>query len=254
MHWKGHAGQAKGGRLLHKDDTYGTGSFWAPQLFCVGDSFGLAYAANEHVAIAYSREVTGPYRQAKECTVYEGTKTIDPYLFVDDDGTVYLYHVRLTGENAIWVSRLNDDMQTLQDSGSCKCVGAEGGWENTTGGYAVCEGPTVIKDRGMYYLLYSCNDFRNIDYAVGYAYSTSPTGPWTKAPGPVLSRHHLGINGTGHGDLFRDKKGKWWYVFHVHASNAEVGMRRTMLIPLRLTHNPERKFRFDYRRARLLEE
>ena len=253
VHWTGNGGKAKGKRLLYKDDSYGTGSFWAPQLFCIGDSFGLAYAANEHVAIAFSKDIAGPYRQTKQCAVYEDTKTIDPFVFVDDDSTAYLFHVRLTGENAIWVSYLNDDMQTIRSSGSRKCVSAVSSWENTTGGYAVCEGPTVIKDDGMYYMLYSCNDYQNIEYAVGYAYAKSPLGPWTKASGPILSRHHIGINGTGHGDLFQDAEGQWWYVFHVHASNTKVQSRRTMLIPLTLTDNPKAKFAFDFSRAFLLD-
>lgn len=253
VHWKGNAGKATGRRILYKGDTYGTGGFWAPQLFCVGDSFGIAYTADEHVAIAFSKDILGPYKQVNPCAVYEETKTIDPFVFIDDDSTAYLYHVRLTGENAIWVSLLNDDMQTINTTGSRKCVSAVSGWENTTGGYAVCEGPTVIKDDGMYYMLYSCNDYRNIDYAVGYAYSQSPRGPWVKAPGPILSRHHLGINGTGHGDLFHDADGELWYVFHVHASNTTVQTRRTMLIPLSLTDDPKAKFNFDYSRAFLLD-
>lgn len=253
VHWKSGGGKAKGNRLLYKDDSYGTGSFWAPQLFCIGDSFGIAYAADEHVAIAFSKNVLGPYKQSKQCTVYEDTKTIDPFVFIDDDSTAYLFHVRLTGENAIWVSYLNDDMQTIKNSGSRKCVGAVSGWENTTGEYAVCEGPSVIKDNGMYYLLYSCNDYRNIDYAVGYAYAKSPLGPWTKASGPILSRHHLGINGTGHGDLFRDPDGQLWYVFHVHASNTAVQTRRTMVIPVSLTDNTKAKFKFDFSRAYFLD-
>ena len=253
VHWKSSAGKASGQRILYKGDSYGTGSFWAPQLFCMGDSFGIAYAADEHVAIAYSQNILGPYKQQEKTAIYEDTKTIDPFVFTDDDGTVYLYHVRLTGENAIWVSVLNDDRMTINNNGSRKCVGATSTWENTTGGYAVCEGPTVFKDGDYYYLLYSCNDYRNIDYAVGYAYSKTPKGPWTKAPGPILSRHHLGINGTGHGDLFRDTEGQLWYVFHVHASNTAVQTRRTMLIPLTLTDDPKAKFCFDYSRAFLLD-
>ena len=37
-------------------------------------------------------------------------------------------------------------------------------------------------------------------------------------------------NGTGHGDLFRDAKGDWKYVFHVHNSDTAIHPRRTLMV------------------------
>jgi beta-xylosidase len=81
-------------------------------------------------------------------------------------------------------------------------------------------------------MFYSANDFRNPDYAVGYATAKSPAGPWIKYSGnPVISRQLLGINGTGHGDILKDEKNKWWYVFHTHYSDTVVGPRKTAIVP-----------------------
>ena len=95
----------------------------------------------------------------------------------------------------------------------------------------------MVKRDGLYYLLYSCNYFRNIDYAVGYATATSSMGPWTKYAGnPILSRANTGWNGTGHGDLFEGKGGQLYYVLHTHHSNTSArGQRRTGIVKVAFT-------------------
>ena len=98
----------------------------------------------------------------------------------------------------------------------------------------VAEGPTVFKKNDRYYMLYSANDFRNPDYAVGYATSTSPLGPWKKAEdSPIISRSNTGENGSGHGDLIKNENGELFYVFHTHLSKDEVHPRKTALIKLK---------------------
>jgi beta-xylosidase len=96
---------------------------------------------------------------------------------------------------------------------------------------------TVLKHKGLYYLFYTANDFRNPDYAVGYATSSSPLGPWAKYTGnPILNKEMVGVNGTGHGDFF--KKGRrLFYVFHTHNSNTKVGPRITALAKARFVKN-----------------
>lgn len=77
------------------------------------------------------------------------------------------------------------------------------------------EGPSVLKHRGLYYLFYSANDFRNINNAVGYATSKAPVGPWEKyANNPIISKQNMHRNGTGHGDFLERKKGSFIYLPH----------------------------------------
>lgn len=107
-------------------------------------------------------------------------------------------------------------------------------WENTRSvKWTVTEGPTVLKRGNKYYMFYSANDFRNPDYAVGYATADHPLGPWMKSEqNPVISRQMAGINGPGHGDIFTDDKGKMYYVFHTHYSNGKVAPRRTAVVQI----------------------
>ncbi len=244
VHWT-KCGNADGGRALYKGDTWGEGGFWAPQIFQYNDEYYMAYVANEQIAVAKSDSPAGPFKQTEQKKLNGSTGQIDPYIFIDDDGKKYIYYVRFIGGNSLYVGEMADDFQSIKEETITHCISAElNTWEHTAdvSKTRIAEGPTVIKDGGYYYLLYSANDYQSIDYAVGYAYSTSPKGPWKKAGKPFLSRHSTGINGSGHGDLVKDAQGQWYYVFHVHASNSAVHNRRTAIVPITLTDDPKQKF------------
>lgn len=227
--WK--LSEKNGGYALRKGDAFGRSGFWAPQVFFHQGKFYMAYVANEQIAIAESSSPAGPFTQTKNDSLATNVKQIDPFVFIDDDGKKYLYHVRLINGNRIFVAELNDDFSAIQPGTLRECIAATENWENTAHAkWTVAEGPTVIKHKNVYYLFYTANDFRNPDYAVGYATSDNPLGPWTKHPGnPILNKTMIGINGTGHGDFFSKGK-KLFYVFHTHNSNTKVGPRNTALI------------------------
>ena len=220
---------------LTKGAAFGTKGFWAPQVFQYRKKFYMAYTANEKIAIAVSDKPTGPFTQTTIQPLDTAVQQIDPYVFIDDDGKVYLYHVRLQRGNRIFVAEMKDDLSAIKDSTLTFCIsGAEAGqdWENTKDvPWSVTEGPTVVKRNGKYYMFYSANDFRNPDYAVGYAVADNPYGPWQKyADNPIISQKTLGIPGTGHGDLYTGKKGELWYVLHTHNNASKTGPRKTAII------------------------
>ena len=141
----------------------------------------------------------------------------------------YLYHVRLQKGNRIFVAELTRDLSAIKEETLKECLHAATGWENTQSTeWPVSEGPTVFKNGGTYYLMYSANDFRNPDYAVGYATATHPLGPWIKYEGnPIISMQNTGQPGIGHGDLFVDPEGTLRYILHTHQSETQVGPRIT---------------------------
>lgn len=200
--WIGPIGKRNGHALL-KGDSLGTKGFWAPQIFKQGSIYYMAYTANERIAIAESDSPLGPFTQKKFRCISGSGKQIDPFIFKDTDGALYLYHVRLQAGNRIFVARLKPDLSDIDSSTVKECIHAERPWENTEKSiWPVSEGPTVIKHKNLYYLLYSANDFRNINYAVGYATAVSPFGPWKKSyDSPIISGKITAINGTGHGDF-----------------------------------------------------
>ena len=232
QHWKKTTG---GKRILTKGESFGSNGFWAPQLFEHHNKIYIAYTANEHIAIAESNSPDEPFKQNIFTKLDAPVKQIDPFVFKDDDGKLYLYHVRLQEGNRIFGAALKDDLSAIDTSTLRECLSATTNpqpWENTQyAKWTVTEGPTVLKRGKQYYMFYSANDFRNPDYAVGYATAKHPLGPWKKAEqNPIISRKVTGANGSGHGDIITDNKGQMYYVFHTHFSNKKVAPRRTAIV------------------------
>jgi beta-xylosidase len=222
--------------------TFGYKGFWAPQIVKHDGIYLYAYTANEQVAIARSQNLVGPYLQDSIAPVDGSEKNIDPYLFCDDDGSYYLYHVRFNHGNYIWVASFDPATGHIDPTTLTQCLSQTEDWEATPNykSVPIMEGPTVIKLEDKYYLFYSANHFRNVDYAVGYATADSPYGPWTKHPAsPIIHRSIVGENGSGHGDLFFDAKQRPYYVYHVHHNDTMVTPRRTRIVPLRFDRDSE---------------
>lgn len=233
--WEGPVGVSDG-YVLTPETSWGTKGFWAPQVFRRDGRYYMIYTADEQLAIAVSESPRGPFTQTEKRMIPAETKQIDPFVFFDDDGKIYLYHVRLTDGNRIYVAELNPDLGSVREETARECIHAESGWENTWNSeWPVAEGPTVIRKGDTYYMFYSANDFRNPDYAVGYATASSPMGPWKKQ-GVIIDRHIMGKNGTGHGDVFRSADGKWKYVLHTHCDADKVAPRRTAVVGLRYSN------------------
>src|SRR5690606_29124694 len=160
-HWEGPKG-AKAGLALKKGDAFGNKGFWAPHIFGYKDKFYMAYTANEHIAMAVSDNPLGPFLNKTLQDLKAPVKQIDPFVFFDDDGKKYLYHVRLQKGNRIFVAELHDDLMGIKPETLRECISGELPWENTQNSdWPVTEGPTVLKHKGLYYMLYSANDFRN---------------------------------------------------------------------------------------------
>ena len=224
--------RANDGYALRNGESFGTANFWAPQIFRNNKQFLMAYAANENIAIAAAISPLGRFTQKKNLALPAPVKQIDPFVFIDEDGKKYLYHVRLTNGNRIFVAEMTDDFSNIKPETLRECITATEAWENTSNAaWPVAEGPSIVKRKGSYYLFYTANDFRNPDYAVGYATASSPLGPWKKYEGnPIISKKNVGVNGPGHGDFFTDNAGSLNYVFHTHQSQTKVTPRKTAMI------------------------
>lgn len=223
------------GYALLKGAAYGESGFWAPQVFKHNGKYYMAYTANEHIAIATGTSPMGPFTQEVKQPVDATIKTIDPYVFFDEaSGKMLLYHVRLINGNNIYVAELNQDLSAIKNNTLAPCINATEPWEDTQKvPWKVTEGPTVLKHKDTYYLIYSANDFRNPDYAVGYATAASPAGPWTKYSGnPIISKEVIKENGPGHGDVVMDGSGILYYVLHTHYAATAVQPRLTAIIKI----------------------
>ena len=153
-----------------------------------------------------------------------------PEVFFDEDGKAYLYFVRFNDGNVIWCAELKENLKEIKEETLTQCFKAEEPWELVLP--KVVEGPSVFKQNGVYYLIYSANGYTSQDYAVGFATSDSPFGPWKKYEGnPVLHKCD-GLVGVGHGAPFVDMEGKMRYVFHAHKSESEIHPRNSFVVDM----------------------
>ncbi len=193
------------GYCLRADDVMGDRGFWAPEVICRNGRFYMVYVANEHLGIATSDSPLGPFRQESKRWLNECNE-IDGHFFIDDDGTPYLYFVRFNEGNVLWCAKINDDLLSYDTDSARFLFRAEDEWELRD--CSVVEGPFVLKHKGKYYLTYSANHTRCEDYAVGYAVSDSPMGPFKKAPANPILKKSDAVNGTGHHSFTTSKDGK----------------------------------------------
>lgn len=136
------------------------------------------------IAVAVADDPQGPWKDAIGGPLAKGWSFIDPTVFVDDDGSAYLFW----GNKGCWYGKLNDDMISFADGWKevpgfhdPACFGPESmkmDWsirkEVMMVGYE--EGPWVMKRNGLYYMSYPAGGVPE-----HMAYSTAPTidGPWT---------------------------------------------------------------------------
>ena len=140
---------------------------------------------------------------------------IDPSVFFDDDGRVWLHGTRLAREpqwhdqTEVWLREFDPAQKVL--------VGPEHViWKGAMLGAVWAEGPHLYKVDETYYLL-AAEGGTEFHHAVAAARSSSVTGPYEGCrSNPVLTHRHLGRNtdivGAGHADLVQAADGSWWAV------------------------------------------
>jgi hypothetical protein len=124
--------------------------------------------------------------------------TIDPTVFVDDDGKAYLHY---GGFSRLVVAKLNDDMISID--GKTKEVTPPGFFE----------APYLFKNNGKYYEVYAAGtNPATIDYAT----STSPLGPWTRG-GRILETLPTlaGQDASTSHPAVAQFAGQWFLVYHL---------------------------------------
>ena len=140
---------------------------------------------------------------------------IDPSIFFDDDGRVWVHGTRLARDpewfhqTEVWVRELDPD--------SKKLVGPEHVvWKGAVKGVVWAEAPHIYKVDGTYYLM-AAEGGTEFHHAESIAMSDSVTGPYVGSKGnPILTHRHLGrqhpVVGAGHADLVQAADGSWWAV------------------------------------------
>lgn len=131
---------------------------------------------------------------------------IDPSLFWDDDGRVYIQGSRAPGPNTK-IHQFEIDIKTGQKLSEEKKI-----WDGT--GATWPEGPHMYKRDGWYYLLVSEGGCWE-EHMITVARSKNIWGPYESfSNNPILTAfgEPRYIQHTGHADMFEDVEGRFWAV------------------------------------------
>ncbi|MDF3076988.1 MAG: beta-xylosidase [Sphingobacteriaceae bacterium] len=232
--WSSAAGVTDG-YALHKNDVWGTKGFWAPEVVYQNNKFYMLYCADHHIALATSNSPLGPFTQTDKKPLHPATNEIDPALLFDDNGKAYLYFVRFDHANQIYGAEINSDLASLKTE-PVKVITATEPWEHTANNpnmkWPVTEAPYVMKHKGYYYLFYTANHFKNPDYALGYAISKSPLGPFEKYSGNPILMGSDSFKGTGTNSIVLGPNNQYYIFYHAHFSPEKVSPRKTLISPM----------------------
>ena len=201
---------------------WGVGDWWAPDVIAYKGVYYMYYvgknqAGTHCVAVATAARPVGPFtpRRVIGCGDAKGIGYIDPAPLVAADGKAYLY---VSVDNPfdspypdISVLPLAGDL--MRQSKPRKALfSVSQAWEHSNVGTTV-EGPFMVKHGATYDLFYSGNSWQH-DYAMGYATSSSPMGPFTKCRCNPILHEVKGVTGPGGGSVIRGPHGGWWLAYH----------------------------------------
>lgn len=224
-------------------------NFWAPEVVRSGNKYYMHYTAAPEdgilqIGLAVADSPLGPFADVNNKPFFEtGDKgVLDSHLFFDDDDKVYLYFSNAMSTNTvgdqryseIWVVEVNPDLSAVKGTAK-RLIKPEQSWEyNNNKGDFWNEGAVVIKNQGIYYLMYSANCFCAAGYSVGYATADSPLGPFVKyANNPVLSNepYRYVVSGPGHHSVTWSPDGtEMIMVYHSHMDVSQGGGERQINI------------------------
>lgn len=183
------------------------------------------------LAVAVADKPEGPWRDAIGKPLATGWGFIDPTVFVDDDGTPYLFW----GNKGFWYGKLNDDMISFangykevpgyNDPESFGALQSKMDWSIGKNRMMTQyeEGPWVTKRNGTYYAVYASGGVPE-----HMAYSTAPTvnGPWTYR-GKIMGEAENSFTIHGGNITF---KGHDYMFYHNGALPNGGGFRRSTAI------------------------
>lgn len=209
---------------LPLDLTWAKSRAWAPAIAEKDGKYYFYFCADANIGVAVADKPEGPFHDALGKPLlargaYPG-QMIDPMVFVDADGSSYLYF----GQGHCYAVKLGSDMISF-DPAEVKDI--------TPPGYN--EGPFLLKRNDTYYLMWSEFDTRDPRYSVAYATSKSPLGSFTKPENNPILRQSGAIKGAGHHSVVQiPGKDEWVIAYHRFIIPGGNGYNReTALSPLR---------------------
>lgn len=189
---------------------------WAPSVIEKDGKYYLFFGANDiqndretgGIGVAVADNPGGPFKDHLGKPLIDrfqnGAQPIDQFAFKDKDGQYYLIY---GGWRHCNIAKLNNDFTgfiPFDDGTIFK--------EITPEGYV--EGPFMFLKDGKYYFMWSEGGWTGPNYAVAYAVSSSPFGPFERVE-KILQQDSTIATGAGHHSILHVAgKDKWYIVYH----------------------------------------
>ena len=204
---------------LSKEISWANVRAWAPDCIERNGKYYFYFCADGKIGVAVGPTPTGPFNDAlgkplldRKADKRIHTNTIDPWVFIDDDGQAYLYW---GNGRPCQVFKLNEDMISIE--GDPVDIDLRD----------FREGICVFKRNGKYYFMWSVDDARSPNYRVGWGVSDSPFGPVTSPKEFIALQKHLPAIGTAHHSVVNVPGTDRWYVaYHRHGLPGGGGYKR----------------------------
>jgi hypothetical protein len=241
------------GEVLNiRDVGWASRQMWAPDAAYKDGMYYLYFPAKDakgifRIGVATSPNPAGPFKADPQ--PIEGSFSIDPAVFVDDDGVAYMYFGGLWGgQLERWqtgeyvegasapsggaralgprVARLAKDMRRFEGPvREIEILGGDGkplkAWDE---GRRFFEAAWMHKYKGRYYFSYSTGTTRYLAYAVG----DSPLGPFS-----YRGRLLRPVSGwTTHHSIL-EFRGKWYLFYHDASISGKTELRSVKFQELR---------------------
>jgi hypothetical protein len=177
---------------------------------------------NGTLAVATSDSPTGPFGHARHVRGLGERPGIDPAVFVDDDGSAYLYWGQ---KDNVRAARLLPTMDAIDPASVVQPL--------TLREHFFHEGSAMTRRDGLYYYVYADESRNATPSCIGYATAPTPLGPFTYR-GVIIDNLHCDPKvWNNHGRIlaFRGQ----WYVFYHRATHGAVSMRQSCAEPIAFT-------------------
>lgn len=198
-------------------------ALYAPDCIHRDGKYYLYFCMNNAIeGVAVSDSPAGPFTDPSPILHADGD-SIDPAVFIDDDGQAYYYW----GQFSLRGAKLNKDMRTLDESTISRRVIDEKR-------HGFHEGASMRKRGDLYYLVFT-DITRGRATSLGYAVSKSPLGPF-EYKGIIID--NIGCDPqtwNDHGSI-EEYKGQW-YVFYHRSTQNGVTCRRMCAEPIFFDEN-----------------
>jgi len=162
------------------------------------------------------------------CQLSEGG-TIDPSVFTNFDGTLWLYY-KSESPARLWVARLLPDGITINPGSESWLLSGE------SPDAPVIEAPTMVLVNGQAYLFYSTDDWWTANYRVGVARCDTFLGPCHRMYSTAVLSSRGSMVGPGGETPFQSQDGGWHMIFHAWTSPTvgyDAGGTRSMrMLPI----------------------